>query len=161
MKYALQQSTKLNQQYERVLKHVCKQQGLNYERTLQYHHRHSTPNSLSKKKRRQSNASFDFSSTWPRSVSFNAHPVVEQKKVCWKRLAVAFFWRHDYCRVFFSVDLLKWKTSFHHDKVSKPWFPLYLKRDKWDAVQEEIIVECIYLVMYSLKSLESRFSSLI
>ena len=50
MKYAFQQSTKLNQEYERILKQICKQTGLNYKQYCQHrlqkqHQRqHSTPN---------------------------------------------------------------------------------------------------------------------
>ena len=49
MKYALQQSTKLNNEYERILKQICKQTGLNYKQYCQQqqqrqHRQHSTPN---------------------------------------------------------------------------------------------------------------------
>jgi len=65
MKYALQQSIQLNQEYERALKRICKQTGLNYKRALhqqQDDKRHSTPNSngrnsTGKRKKRQSNVS--------------------------------------------------------------------------------------------------------
>ncbi|XP_065676373.1 centrosomal protein of 290 kDa isoform X2 [Hydra vulgaris] len=40
MKYALQQSSKLNSQYELVLKRLCKQFGLNYETTLENQLKH-------------------------------------------------------------------------------------------------------------------------
>lgn len=58
MKYALQQSTKLNHEYENILKRLCKQNGLNYEKTLQFHH--STPSSSGKKKRKGSQGTLSF-----------------------------------------------------------------------------------------------------
>lgn len=46
LKYALHQSTKLNQKYEETLKHICKQYDLNYKKTIQQHVKmSSTPKS--------------------------------------------------------------------------------------------------------------------